>query len=153
MLFKWNLNDSPYGSFCFVETESIHHMFYECFHAKNLYFCISEWLSECGVEIPELLLNITVFGLTLPCNYSSICNLALLLYRYVLFNFKGKEINELFINWKRKMSGTEKIERLIAMKKNKINIHLTKWENWRIGSCLIKRNMITVFVFFVVFKM
>ena len=101
-------------------------MFYECFHAKNLYFRISEWLAECGIEIPELSLNVAVFGLTLPRN--SVCNLALLLYRYVLFNFKGKEINELFISWKRKMRDTEKIERLIAMKRNKINIHLTKWE-------------------------
>ena len=72
-------------------------MFYECFHANNLYFRISEWLAECGIEIPELSLNVAVFGLPLPCN--SVCNLALLLYRYVLLKFKGKEINELFINW------------------------------------------------------
>ena len=92
-------------------------MFYECFHAKNLYFRISEWLAECGIEIPELSLNVAVFGLTLPCNSV-----------YVLFKFKRKEINELFISWKRKLRDTEKIERLIAMKRNKINIHLTKWE-------------------------
>ena len=79
MEFKWNLNDLPRCSFYFVETESIHHMFYECFLAKNLYFRISEWLAECGIEIKELSLNIAVFGLTLPCNYSSICNLAVLL--------------------------------------------------------------------------
>ena len=53
MLFKWKLSGSC-CSFYFVETESIHHMFYEFFHATR----ISEWLAVCDIEIPELSLNI-----------------------------------------------------------------------------------------------
>ena len=52
LLFKWNLIDSPRCSYCFLYTESLDHIFYECLYARNLYYEIKEWLEPYSVNMP-----------------------------------------------------------------------------------------------------
>jgi hypothetical protein len=52
-LYKWKLVETRLCSFCFMEPETVTHLFCECFVIRNFYYQIVEWAKSLNVNLPN----------------------------------------------------------------------------------------------------
>ena len=86
-LYKAKLVESPLCTFCKQSTESIEHFFVECKNSKYLYKEVNHWLKEAHIKLPSLNLNNVILG----TSGDLMDELLFLLYKFVLFNTRGKK--------------------------------------------------------------
>ena len=65
-LYSWKLVDSPSGSYCFINTETIEHLFCECPIFVTLFMQIKMWCNNLGIKLPDMNYSIIIIGI-LPC--------------------------------------------------------------------------------------
>ena len=126
LLYKWNLTDTPRCSLRFLHNETLTHIFGDCFVTKNLYFRITDWLKPYNIKLPELSPINILFGTCLN-QKGCLQNHIILIFKMVICRNKSSGTN-LFDTFKRELKDIYATEHKIALSKNKLSIHLTKWE-------------------------
>ena len=84
-LFKYKLITSDRCSYCFVSSETVEHLFGNCFQVKNIYFTIREWLESIGIEMPKFEQNVILYGLTPFNRNNALQNHILLLFKQFVY--------------------------------------------------------------------
>ena len=129
-LFKWKLIDSDKCAYCYVEKETMHHLFCDCPKSVTLYRQIQAWCNEQNIILPNLCISEVLYNcLSNDIEYQLI-NHILFLYKYTVYFNKENSANEAFLFFKGKLKETEKIEYCIAKKRNVLAKHLLKWEKY-----------------------
>lgn len=123
-LYKFKIVDSPLCTFCKTSNESMEHFFVECVKSKDLYFKINQWLSSANVKLPELSFKNVLIG----SSEDTMEGFLFLLYKYVLYNCKQKQLPPVIKYYQINLIDYEKIEYIIAKNNNKLYTHLKKYE-------------------------
>ena len=85
-----------------------------------------EWASEMDIDMPSFCFeNIILQNFESDNRY--VVHLLILIYKYMVFRNKEKHNDNNMYNYKAKINYIENVERKIAMKNQKIAIHLKKW--------------------------
>ena len=79
ILYKWKVVDSWRCSFCFINKESIEHLFCECHISVTLYMQIKQWCQEMHINFPDMNLSNIIYGI-IPCSGDNI-----LINHFILF--------------------------------------------------------------------
>ena len=116
MLHKWKIVDSNRCSLCFIESETVSHLFCQCCKSITLYEQIRTWCNSYDVHLPHLNEKEILYGIIPWTKHNCLANHLILLYKQFLF--KNKEfVNKLtLLNFQVDVKLTETIERKIATK-------------------------------------
>ena len=130
MLKKWNIVDSPRCSCCFVEVESLTHLFCECPTSVTFYYQIKEWCNQWKVDIPEMDIVKVLYGITDNQNEGNLINQLLLVYKTMIFQGR-KNVNLLTMkNYKFNIGWIVTVERSIAIICNTLHNYQYKWKSY-----------------------
>ena len=125
-LFKCKLTNSNLCDLCSCDIETIVHLFWECPVIQHLWSNLKSFLQSKGITI-ELNLSTVLLGVNTKTNYSS-NNFLILLMKYFIYCSKYRKVIPNFQLFKSYLNARINVEREIAISKNKLNIHLQKWD-------------------------
>lgn len=109
LLYKCNLVETPMCSFCMETQETILHLFWECSFSKNLWFEVRDTLkTTCQFDLP-ISAEEVILGST---NNDDFTNYIIVLVKYYLYICKLKDSKPSFIDVKKYLQQTYKIEKL-----------------------------------------
>ena len=130
MLNKWNMVDSPRCSCCFVEVESLTHIFCECPTSVTSYYQIKEWCKQWNVDTPEIDIVKVLYGITNNQTDRKVINHLLLVYKTMIFQCR-KNVNLLTMkNYKLNIGRIVTVERSIAINCNTLQNYEGKWKSY-----------------------
>ena len=127
-LLKCNITSSSLCGLCLHNVETIIHMFWECPVIQELWQALQVFFNSKGINI-ELNVQNILFGITVS-NNNNRNNSIIMLMKYFIFCAKYKEVVPIFSHFERFLQKRIDIEREIAISKNKLNIHLRKWDSF-----------------------
>ena len=126
-LNKWKITDSNLCSLCKTEIESVTHLLCDCIEIKPLWDKIAEYIEE-RFSIGTSTLNVTniLFNKIVPMKSHAVNFICLIAKQYI-YSQKclGKAIT--FPGLLSKIKSVENVEKYIAVKNGKINVHVKKW--------------------------
>ena len=125
-LEKWNILPSRLCTFCHQEDETLNHMMWNCVEVRNLWEQVFKFLKQ-EYKIQELNINI---GNIITCNVAkgqSIANFVCLITKQFIYCQRCRKSQLHFPILKAKIRSIENLEKYIAVKNSKLNIHLKKW--------------------------
>ena len=125
-LYKWNLAESDQCQFCGVQSETVIHLMYSCDIVKQLWEQVKEYVRnrfniESVISVENIILN------NIARN-SRVVNLICLLTKKFIYTQKCLKSDLNFAKLKGIIEYTERIEKCIAMKDNKMPVHIRKWK-------------------------
>ena len=101
-LYKWKVKDSDRCSYCFLQKDTVKHLFVECTNEITFYKNVQNWAKSFNIILPELNTCNVLFGITSWNKNNSLANRFLIVYKHILFYHreKGSNYNSLphFIN-------------------------------------------------------
>ena len=122
--------DSPRCSYCFVEVESLTHIFSECPTSVTYYYQIKEWCKQWNVDIPEMDIVKVLYGITNNQTDRNVINHLLLVYKTMIFQCR-KNVNLLTMkNYKLNIGRIVTVERSIAINCNTLQNYEGKWKSY-----------------------
>ena len=131
-LYKWKILDSPRCSYCFIQNETIEHLFCHCTVAITFYRQIQEWANNLfNIVLPEPTPCILLYGVVPWTKDNAFVNHIILIYKQILYFKRDMKIDHfmpLFVN---KFNESYQIEEYIAHSKNKLLIHNSKWKQYK----------------------
>ena len=84
-LYKWKILDSPRCSYCFIQNETIEHLFYQCTVAITFYRQIQKWANNLfNIELPEPTPCILLYGVVPWTKENALINHIILIYKQIL---------------------------------------------------------------------
>ena len=116
MLYQWKIVDSPRCDFCFLNIETIEHIFFECFHSRNFYYKICLWLGSADIQMPDFTFQNMIYGILPVTLDNALINTILLLFKFTIYKYKGEEIEKLFVILKNKLKECKLVEYKIALR-------------------------------------
>lgn len=129
-LYKWKLLDSNRCSFCFICEETVTHIFCECSRIVTFYVNIKDWCEKLRILLPSANSINVIYGIH-PCKKTNwLENHLLLLFKQIVYNGRNNPNILTLSYFKQKVSEIQKIEYKIAQKRNKLPVHLTKWDRF-----------------------
>ena len=130
-LYKWKVKDSDRCSYCFLQKETVEHLFVECTVAITFYKNVQNWAKSINIILPELNSYNVLFGITPWNKNNALANHFLLVYKQILFYHKEKGSNySLLPHFINKLNTVVHLERIIAKSKNKLTTHDKKWKQF-----------------------
>ena len=127
-LSKWKVLDSNRCSLCFIEKETVEHIFCLCPYAITFYAKVKQWCASFNIELPALNFKNVVL-----CNISEneenrlLKCLLMLIYKKLLFAHRSEPSSLTLCNFIRTVDNLEVIEYKVAQNKGKLLFHLKKW--------------------------
>lgn len=128
-LYKLDIIDDDSCTFCEVETETLEHVFYYCHLIKDFWKRVTEWIKlkiNCDLCVSKT--NI-LFGYDIK-NPASAINSIILLGKQFIYKCKIYKITPKFPVFVHNIKEFIKIEYLIALRKNKLALHYSKWDGF-----------------------
>ena len=84
-LYKWKKLDSPRCSYCFIQNETIEHLFYQCTVAITFYRQIRKCANNLfNIELPEPTPCILLYGVVPWTKENALINHIILIYKQIL---------------------------------------------------------------------
>ena len=125
-LFKFGFVNTDYCSFCKRELESYEHIFWDCKDVKLLWQKVIEKFSLVKLQNAKWKdIHVGVTGKDLEIK---ICNTVIFLIKFIIFRSRSKGVvptqEEIF----QRIADYRNEEKAIAIKRNKLDKHLLKWE-------------------------
>ena len=133
LLYKWKLKETNLCSYCNVEPETLINIFCHCHVTKTFYCRINDYLRQCNVVLPELTEQFVLYGVTdiTDGHNRKLVQHINILYKEIVFKCRDNNSDLTLTHFKARMSNLEKIERRIAISRNKLHVHLDKWHSWQ----------------------
>ena len=130
-LYKWKVKDSDRCSYCFLQKETVEHLFVECTVEITFYKNVQNWAKSINIILPELNSYNVLFGITPWNKNNALANHFLLVYKQILFYHREKGSNySLLPHFINKLNTVVHLERIIAKSKNKLTTHDKKWKQF-----------------------
>ena len=121
----WKIKDSENCTFCDVESETVGHLLWDCTHSKIIWNLLFNWINEkIQVNIPyskrEILLGITNYNM-------QFLNCLFLVTKQYLYACRCLNEKPNFGSLESKIKYYISVEKYIAIKNGKLDLHQTKW--------------------------
>ena len=127
MLFKFKKVDFPLCYFCGKELETLEHLFFCCPKVHAFWDEVKVILNSQGITFKSLGIKDIFFGFCDTPNHDNdgiLLNYIVLESKYFIYHTK---FNKTSLSFK-SLKNTFEIERFIATKNNKLEIHYNKWK-------------------------
>ena len=129
-LYRWKLVDSPRCLYCFINTETMEHLFCECPVSVTLFMQIKTWRNNLGIKLPDMNYSNIIIGV-LPCTgINMLINHIIMMFKQILFYNRDKSFTPTLSMFQIQLNQIERIEYKIAVKNGKTYNHLCKWSNY-----------------------
>ena len=92
-LYKWKVKDTDRCSYCFLERETIQHLFCECSYSVTLYCNIRDWAKKFKIILPMLNPVTILYGITTWKSENDLVNHIILIYKQILFYHRDRTRN------------------------------------------------------------
>ena len=124
-LFRIGVKSSPRCNFCLKESQDLMHLFFDCSIVKTFWNEVNKWLFELGVCVVPLSMLDICFGVHPKNNFVDT-----IIFYGKHFIYKYKYIDKIlaFGLFEKDIIFLEKVERVIAGKQGKLQIHTNKWK-------------------------
>ena len=126
-LLKCKLVNSSLCDFCAMHEETIIHLFWECSISRDFWNSIECFLNEKGFNVTLSYRLISLCTPDLNNKDSKLVSYIIILAKYFIFSNKYKKSIPNFNWFKLFLQKREQIEKIIAMKKDKLTTHNAKW--------------------------
>ena len=126
-LSKIGVSDTPNCNFCDSHPQTLIHLFLKCVNVTSLWREIFTWLKSKNVRHCKLTEEEICFG-TLYLNQFYLVNTIILHAKYFIFLCKVQNTVPLFMSFLSSIKHLEKTERIIALKRNRLELHEKKWQ-------------------------
>ena len=125
-LYKWNLRTDEMCTFCKKESETYVHMFINCKIIKRLWSALQKWLDYyCFIKLErvsyDLILN------RYRDSFAPMVNTIILITKQYIYRCKCQETDPRFPELISGISWYKSIEKMAALKHNKLKQHNDKW--------------------------
>lgn len=131
-----NSSDSPACSVCNQDTETIEHLFADCFHVRDIWHYFEEWLRSKFNCIMTFDKQTILFGKFKYRNMYRLQNLLILTVKQFIFASKYKNVPKLsMLMLKRTVTDRLHIEKLMLLKNCKFAEYEKHWQTQKI--CVI----------------
>ena len=120
--------DSPLCTFCKTAQESLEHLFCSCDFSIAFWKSVVLWVRSLHINIVSLNDDDIIFGLTQKMPHSLLLNLIIIAGKQIIYQNRLKNSLPLLSHLKARLKYIESIERAIAKKKNRLEIHERKWK-------------------------
>ena len=129
-LSKLKLVESPLCTSCGKDKETPEHLFVFCQSSRAYWKEISSWLRKWGIDmLPDLTDQVNImFGLFDAKSHFMLLNHIVLIAKQTIFFCRQKSIAPSLIIFLAHLKKIFKIEEYLVKEKNKLNLHLEKWE-------------------------
>lgn len=131
MLFKFKKVDSPLCYFCGKELETLEHLFFCCPKVHVFWNEVAVMLNSHGITFKSLDIKDILFGFFDVRNHDSggsLLNYIVLESKYFIYRTKLNKTSLSLKSFFERIKNTFQIERFIATKNNKLEIHQNKWK-------------------------
>jgi len=125
-LFKIGIVENDKCTFCVVENESIKHLMWSCDKTSAFWKEVIKWLENLNIRV-----NLSFFHVCFGVynrNNTNFVNMIIIWAKRFIYKCRVQEINISFQDFKQWVIFMEKVERYIAMSKDKLTSHLIKWD-------------------------
>ena len=126
-LFMFGFVDNNQCSFCGIKVETYQHVFWDCVYIKPLWQKVIERLEAIVFENAEWIdIHVGIKGkdLNIKC-----CNTVIFILKYIIFRSRSEGVIPSHEVIFKKITEYRNEEKEIALKRNKLGLHLLKWEN------------------------
>ena len=127
-LHKCKIVQSSLCDLCNMHNETIIHLFWECPVSQAFWSNFSRFLEENNIVVHVDYLTIAL-GVFSNDRKSIVTNFLILIAKYLLYKCKLNKTEPNISMFKSELKQREQIERLIAISKNKIEVHNLKWNS------------------------
>ena len=125
-LLKSNIVNSSLCDFCNMHEETIIHLFWTCQISRDFWSRVEMFLNNKGFNITVNYEKISL-GLSSLQKDNNIVSFILILAKYFIFCSKYKKIIPRIDNFIQYLYRRQEIEKIIALKKDKLIVHNKKW--------------------------
>lgn len=125
-LFKIGIVESDKCTFCGVEKETIKHVMWSCDKISSFWKEVIKWLEDLNIEV-TLSFNNVCFGVY-NRSQTNFINMILIWAKRFIYKCKYQETKVIFQDYKQWVIHMQKVERFIAVSKDKLGSHLKKWD-------------------------
>ena len=125
-LFKIGIVESDKCTFCRVEIESIKHLMWSCDKVSSFWKEVIKWLEDLNIHMNLSFVNVC-FGVH-NNNQANFINMILIWAKRFIYKCRVQETNIAFQDFKQWVKYMEKVEKYIAVSKEKLGTHLKKWD-------------------------
>ena len=130
-LHRWKVLDSSRCSLCFIEKETVEHIFCLCPHAITFYAQIKQWCVTFNIELPALnYRNIVLCDIPENEENRLLKCILILTYKKLLFSQRSEPASLTLCNFMRTVKSLEATEYKVAQNKGKLSFHLKKWSKY-----------------------
>ena len=127
-LYKMRLVDSPLCTFCKISDESLEHLLCSCEFTIAFWKSVVLWVKSLHIDIDSLNDCDIIFGLIQKRPHWLLLNHIIIAGKQIIYQNRLKNYVPLLSHLIAKLRYTESIERAIAKKNNRLNIHEGKWK-------------------------
>ena len=125
-LSKIGIKDNEKCSFCKTNVETMKHLMWNCKWVSTFWKEVINWLTSLDIFLDISYMNICL-GIY-DTEYSSFINMLFILAKKYIYKCRVQDDKVIFSVFKDWIFYTEKVEKYIAIKKEKQNSHYKKWE-------------------------
>ncbi len=125
-LYKIGLVDDFNCTFCKKDEETMEHLMWLCDYVSKLWNEVCCWFEELNMNI-----NLTYWEVCFGAsgqNNESFLNMIILLLKRYIYKCRVQETRPLFSDFKNLVIFYEKVEKRIALNRDKYDYHIKKWE-------------------------
>ena len=122
------LVDSPLCTFCIISDESLEHLLCSCEFTIAFWKSVVLWVKSLHIDIDSLNDCDIIFGLIQKRPHWLLLNHIIIAGKQIIYQNRLKNYVPLLSHLIAKLRYTESIERAIAKKNNRLNIHEGKWK-------------------------
>ena len=126
-LLKFGFVENSQCSFCKQMVETYEHLFWDCSYVKPLWQKVIDRFDLIRLKNAEWKdIHVGIMGKDLS---TKCCNTIIFILKYIIFRSRSEDAILTPEEMYRKIRGFRDEEKEIASKRNKLGLHLLKWEN------------------------
>ena len=139
-LFKWGILPTDLCYYCQSERETVLHLFCTCTKVKELWAQVAEYIEQKYSILVKLHSGAIIFNKLAKGNH--VANFLCLIVKQYIYSQKCLQRELIFREVKARIMEVQNVEKYIAIKNDKLNVHVKKWT----GSLGLSQGSITAFV-------
>ena len=128
LLNKMKITDSSLCTFCGEYEESLEHLLLHCQFNKDFWMHTITWVTKSNITIAGLTDSETMLGYTKERSQWTLLNHILIVGKQVIYSNRLRKTKPLLPQLIAKLKYIERIEYLIAKRRNRLKFHNQKWD-------------------------
>ena len=128
ILEKWKLKTTNTCELCLNQVETLKHLFLQCPVSITIWNSFEQWWLRATNQRLSLTNSEIIFGFHVKSPLNSLKNTLILVTKQYIYSCRCRNLIPCIHTLISRFSYTQKVEKIIALNKNKIHVHNKKWQ-------------------------